>query len=142
MLVKDVMSKKPKWVSPDTSIEQIAQHMEKSDFGFVPIGEDDKLIGTITDRDITLRAVAKGKDPKKALAREIMTKKVLFCYDDDDLGKAAKSMERSGVLRLIVLNHDKRMTGILSLGDIAAKGKNEALCGEVLQHIVQKRKAA
>lgn len=143
MLVKDVMTMNAKFVAPNTSLEEIAKMMCNHDFGFIPIGEDDKLTGIITDRDIVIRALAKGLDMKKTQAGEILTEKVLYCFDDDTLEKAAKSMEKQQVSRLIVVNHNKRLVGIISLGDICRKTHNDALCGEVIDCIKEEsRKAA
>lgn len=135
MLVKEVMSKKPDYLSPDATLKEIAHEMQKRDCGFIPIGENDRLVGAVTDRDIAIRAVAKGKDPNKTTAREIMTEKVFYIFENDDLDKAAESMEKQHIHRLIVLNSQKRMTGILSLSDIARKCNDLRLCGEIIQGI-------
>lgn len=131
MLAKDVMSGKPTFLPPEATLKQAASKMIENDFGFLPIGENDRLIGAITDRDIAIRAVAKGKDPNKTSVKDVMTKGIRYCFENDKLEKVAKMMEDLRIRRLVVLNQDKRMTGILSLGDIATKGGNAKLCSEI-----------
>lgn len=131
MRAKDVMSKKPEFVPPTATLKQAAAQMEAHDFGFLPIGENDRLIGAITDRDIAIRATARGKDPTKTTVRDVMTKNVEYCFEDDDLNEVVSHMESQKIRRLVVLNKNKRMTGIISLGDVATKCKDEKLCSEL-----------
>lgn len=135
MVVKQVMTKKAKYLSPNTTLKQAASTMLRRHIGFLPIGLNGRLIGAITDRDITTRAVAKGWDPKTTTVKKAMSKKVLYCFELDNITKAAKSMEKKGIHRLIVLDNKnaKRMTGILSLSDLAKKGKKFSLCGKTLK---------
>ncbi len=135
MLVREVMSNAPQYCSPEHSLHEIAEKMRNEDYGFMPIGENDRLVGIVTDRDIACRAVAEGKDPGKTHARDVMSPNVWYCYEDQPIEEAAKSMESQQVHRLIVLNRDKRMTGILALCDIANKTRDEKLCGEVVEGI-------
>lgn len=137
MRVREIMSKHPDYLSPDASLQEVCQEMEKHDYGFIPIGDTkkDRLVGVITDRDISIRAVAKGKSPRETKVKEVMTKKVLYCFEDDDLEKAAELMCKAQVHRLIVLNKDKHICGILSLHDIAEKTHNEKLLGEIKHDI-------
>jgi CBS domain-containing protein len=137
MHVKEVMSNRPEFLPPTTPLIKITEEMRLHDFGFVPIGENDRLIGVVTDRDVAIRGVGNGKDPNSLQAKDVMTKKVLYCYEDDNIKDAAESMCKQQVHRLIVLNKDKRMTGILSLGDIARKSKNEKLSGHIIEAISQ-----
>ena len=131
MLVKDVMSSKPEFLPPTATLKQAADQMYAHDYGFIPIGENDRLIGVITDRDITIRGVAKGKDPVKTILKEIMTEGVAYCFESDHIEKAVQLMEKQQIRRLAVLNEKKRLTGVVSLGDIATKCKNAKLCGEL-----------
>lgn len=131
MLAKDIMSKKPEFLPPTATIKQAANQMRTHDYGFIPVGENDRLIGAVTDRDITIRAASEGKDCNKTTLKEIMTKGIHYCLETDTIEDAAKKMEKLQVRRLVVLNKDKRMTGIISLGDIATKCKNPKLCSEV-----------
>ena len=118
MKVKQAMHKGAQWAGPDTSIELLASLMQKRDIGAIPIGENDKLIGMVTDRDIVCRCIAKGLDPKTATARDVMTAGIIFCLDKQELDDAARMMETKHVRRLPVINGKKRMVGMLSLGDV------------------------
>ena len=131
MLAKQVMSKKPEFLPPTATLQQAANLMRTHDHGFIPVGENDRLIGAVTDRDIAIRAVAEGKDPKKTTLKDVMSKGINFCFETDELEKVVAQMEKLQIRRLVVLNQAKRMTGIISLGDIATKCKNTALCGEL-----------
>ena|SRR3990167_5891629 len=131
MLAKDLMSKKPEYLPPTATLKQAADQMRTHDYGFIPVGENDRLIGVVTDRDITIRAIAEGKDPTKTTLRDVMTKGIQWCYETDSMEKIAKKMEDMQIRRLAVLNKDKRLTGIISLGDIATKCHNPALCSEL-----------
>lgn len=137
MIVKEVMSKKPEFLPPNTSLKKAADQMRTHDYGFIPVGENDRLIGTVTDRDITIRCVAEGKDPNQTFLRDVMSEGVTYCFEEDDLQKVAKQMEDLQIRRLVVLNKDKRMTGILSLGDIAKKCKDKKLCAEITEAVSQ-----
>lgn len=121
MLVREVMSTNVELGSPDMSIYEAAIKMRDGDFGLLPVSQDDKLVGMITDRDITIRAVAEGLDPKNTQIGEIMSDKVLYCYEDQNTDEVAQNMGENQVRRLPVVNRDKRLVGILSLGDLANK---------------------
>lgn len=137
MKVKDCMSDSPQCVSPQTSLIDAAKLMAKDDFGFLPICEKDRLIGVVTDRDIAIRAVAEGKDLLKTTVRDIMTEKVSYCFLEDNISDACESMENKQIRRLIVLDENKRLKGIISLGDLATRSHNEHLYAEVLEHVSQ-----
>jgi CBS domain-containing protein len=120
MKVKDAMHKGVEWVGPDTPLAEIAKLMRENDIGSIPIGEDDRLIGMVTDRDIVCKGLAEdGFDARRATARDVMTEGIHCCREDDDLAKAVKHMESLKVRRLPVINKSKRMVGILSLGDVS-----------------------
>jgi CBS domain-containing protein len=120
MKVKDAMHKGAFWVGPDTSITDIANLMRKNDIGAVPIGENDLLIGMVTDRDIVCKGLAKDSfDARRATARDVMTSGIHCCGEEDDLDKAAAHMEELKVRRLPVIDKNKRMVGVLSRHDIA-----------------------
>jgi CBS domain-containing protein len=120
MKVKEAMHKGVDWVSPDTPVTEIAKLMRDHDIGAIPIGENDRLVGMVTDRDIVCKGMADGGfDAARATARDVMTAGIHCCRDDDDLGKAVRHMETLQVRRLPVINRSKRMVGILSLGDIS-----------------------
>jgi CBS domain-containing protein len=119
MKVKNSMHKGAHWVSPDTPVTKLAQMMREQDIGAIPVGENDKLIGMVTDRDIALRAVADGKDISRLTARSVMTKGIAWCRDTDDVSQALQIMGSKQIRRLPVIDKNKRMVGILSLGDLA-----------------------
>jgi CBS domain-containing protein len=119
MKVKDAMHQGCEWVSPDTKVTEIAQRMRKSDIGSVPVGENDKLVGMVTDRDICCKGVANGRDVEKLTARDVMTTGIVWCRDSDDVQDAADLMESRQIRRLPVIDKNKRMIGMLSLGDIS-----------------------
>ncbi|OGT56894.1 MAG: inosine-5-monophosphate dehydrogenase [Gammaproteobacteria bacterium RIFCSPHIGHO2_12_FULL_43_28] len=135
MLAKDIMSKKPEFLPPTTSLKQAADQMRTHDYGFLPIGENDRLIGAVTDRDIIIRGIANGKDPSNTPLRDVMTKGIHYCYETDSLEKLVQQMEKLQIRRLVVLNKDKRMTGIITLGDIAVKAENAKLCRELADSV-------
>jgi CBS domain-containing protein len=136
MQVKDVMTSGVECVSPDTTLREAAKKMKELDVGPLPIcGDDDRLAGMITDRDITLRAVAAGLDPSTAQVRDIMTPNIIYCYEDQEISDAAHMMEQNQIRRLMVLNRDKRLVGILSLGDIAVDTGDEQLAGHTLEAV-------
>lgn len=135
MHAKEIMSKKPEFLPPEATLKQAAESMRSHDYGFIPIGLDDKLIGAVTDRDITIRAISKGKDPNKTTVNEVMSKGIQYCFENDDLNEVVQKMEKLQLRRLVVLNDEKRMTGIISLGDIARKCHDEKLCAELTEKV-------
>ena len=134
MKVKEAMHKGVQWVAPSTTVVDLAKLMRQHDIGAIPVGENDRLIGMVTDRDIVCRGLANGKDPKQLTARDVMTKGIVFCREEEDLDDATRIMEDKKIRRLPVINEKKRMTGILSLGDVSHSGSQE-LSGEVLQAV-------
>jgi len=128
MKVKDVMHKGVDWVSPDTPVAELARLMRDHDVGAIPIGESDRLIGMVTDRDIVCKGLAQDNfDPRRAVARDVMTGEIHCCREDDDLAKAVRHMEELKVRRLPVINKSRRMIGMLSLGDIGHSAPAEIL---------------
>src|SRR6476661_2613282 len=133
MKVKEVMHKGVDWVGPETPITEIAKLMRQHDVGSIPIGEDDKLIGMVTDRDIICKGLAQnGFDPRRATARDVMTEGIHCCREDDDLAKAVRHMETLKVRRLPVINKSKRMVGMISLGDSSQAAEKSSRRGSVL----------
>jgi CBS domain-containing protein len=128
MKVKDAMHKGVDWVSPDTPIGEMAKLMCEHDIGAIPIGENDRLIGMVTDRDIVCKGLAEESfDLRQATARDVMTAGIHCCREDDDLAQAVRHMEELKVRRLPVVNKNKRMVGILSLGDISRSAPSDML---------------
>ena len=134
MKVKQAMHQEASWCEPGTSICDVAQRMKSEDVGAIPIGENDRLVGMVTDRDIALRAVAEGRDCKKTTAREVMSNKVLYCNEDQELEDAVRIMENNQIRRLPVINSDKRLVGMLSLGDVS-HAAGQSLSGELLKAV-------
>jgi CBS domain-containing protein len=120
MRVQEAMSRDVRVVNPGQTIRDVAKMMDEIDAGAIPVGEDDRLVGMITDRDIAIRAVALGKGPDTPV-RDVMSKDVKYCYEDEDLEHVAQNMGELQVRRLPVMNRDKRLVGIVSLGDIAQR---------------------
>ena len=118
MKIGDCMSTVVQIANPDETIETAARMMAKIDVGVLPVGEHDKLVGMITDRDIAIRAIAEGKGPD-AKVHEAMTHEVKYCFEDEDVGHVLKNMGDIQLRRLPVLNREKRLVGIVSLADIA-----------------------
>ena len=128
MKVKEAMHKGVDWVGPDTPVTELAKLMREHDIGAIPIGENDQLIGMVTDRDIVCKGLAQDSfDARRATAREVMTPGIHCCREDDDLAKAVRHMEELKVRRLPVINKSKRMVGILSLGDVSASAPGDLL---------------
>jgi CBS domain-containing protein len=128
MKVKEAMHKGVDWVGPDTPVTDLAKLMRKNDIGAIPIGEDDQLIGMVTDRDIVCKGLAKDSfDARRATARDVMTTGIHCCREDDDFAKAVRHMEELKVRRLPVINKSKRMVGILSLGDVSRSAPSDLL---------------
>jgi CBS domain-containing protein len=126
MKVKDAMHKGVEWVGPDTPVTEVAKLMRKYDIGAVPIGENDHLIGMVTDRDIVCNGLVHDSfDAQRARARDVMSSGIHCCREDDDLDKAVRHMEGLKVRRLPVINKSKRMVGMLSLGDVSHAASRE-----------------
>jgi CBS domain-containing protein len=125
MKISKAMTRDVKMVAPTQTIRDAAQAMAELDFGSLPVADGDRLVGMITDRDITVRAIAQGRGPDTAV-REVMSSEVKYCFDDADLEDVAENMGDIKVRRLPVLNREKRLVGIVSLGDIARRDDGSA----------------
>ncbi len=119
MKVSDKMTRSPRIASPDDAIRDAAGAMAQVDTGVLPVGENDRLVGMVTDRDLAVRAVAQGKDPSKTKLREVMSGEPRYVFEDEPVEKAAASMAEQQVQRMPVLNREKRLVGIVSVGDLA-----------------------
>ncbi len=133
MKVREAMTKSVNIASPDQTIREAAHAMIEIDAGALPVGENDRLVGIITDRDIAVRAVAEGRPPDTPV-RDVMSKGVLYCYDDEELDHVAANMSDKKVRRLPVLNRDKRLVGILSVGDLV-RYEDASTSGRTVAHI-------
>lgn len=144
MQIKDVMTQQCDWIAPDANLQQAAQMMKDKDIGFLPVGENDKLIGAITDRDIVTRGLVANMDSQQAQVRDVMTSNVYYCFEDQSVDEICQNLSDIKVHRLPVVNRDKRLTGVISTGDLAQAQTQQA--GEALQGITaelqQNQKAA
>ena len=134
MKVKNAMHEGCEWVSPDTRITEIAKLMREADIGSVPVGENDKLIGMVTDRDICCKGVGNGHRIEKLTARDVMTEGIAWCRDSDEVNAAINMMQKRQIRRLPVIDKNKRMVGMLSLGDISSAA-SQKLTAEVTKAV-------
>ena len=132
--LKELMSRDVKVISPDMTIGDAAKKMRDGDFGMMPVGEDDRMIGTISDRDIAIRAVAEGKDAGTKV-RDVMSKGITWAYEDDSVEQAAMIMSERQVRRLPVVDRDKRLVGIVALGDFAVDSSEIKPAAQALSEI-------
>ncbi len=130
MLVKDVMTTEFRLAAPGMLLRQAAELMRDGDYGYLPVGENDRLIGAVTDRDIVIRGIAAGHGPQTPL-RDVLSKSIIYCFEDDEIAEAADLMKREQIRRLCVLNAARRLVGVISLGDIARVGYNTKLTGDI-----------
>jgi CBS domain-containing protein len=124
MLVRDVMSRDVEVIHRDKTVMEAAKMMKAGNYGSIPVQFEDKLRGMITDRDIVLRVVAEGRDPSKVTVAEIMTEGIDWCYEDETLEEVGEKMKRSRHRRFPVMSREKRLVGIISLGDLAQGEKD------------------
>lgn len=136
MRVSDAMTRDVRVADPNQSIRDVAKIMAEIDAGAMPVGENDRLVGMITDRDIAVRAVAQGKGPDTPVREVMSDSKVMYCYDDEDLEEVARNMGDVRVRRLPVVNREKRLVGIVSLGDLAVHDSDET-AGEAIAGVSQ-----
>jgi CBS domain-containing protein len=134
--VRDVMTERPRCVTPETPLNQVAEVMETEDIGSVPILDGERLTGMITDRDIVIRAVAKGKDPRGMPVREASSSKLVTVGPDSDLSDAAELMATYQVRRLPVVDEDNRLVGIVAQADVALQAKEKDV-GQMVEGISQ-----
>jgi CBS domain-containing protein len=121
MQLKDVMTKNVQLTDPGTTLKSAAALMRDGDFGLLPVGENDRLVGTLSDRDIVVAAVAEGKDPNSTAVRDAMSEGIAYCFEDQSVDEAAEVMRKRQIRRLPVLNRDKRLVGIVALADLAVE---------------------
>lgn len=136
MKVKDVMTRGAECISPDASIQEAAQRMKSLDIGPLPVCENDRLVGFITDRDIAVRGVAERCNNRTTTVRDVMTTGIIYCFEDQDIEDAAETMRDRQIRRLVVLNrNNKRLVDIVSLGDLAVETHDEHLAWETLERV-------
>jgi CBS domain-containing protein len=137
MKLKDILTKNPQVISPDAMICEAGRLMKQYDIGMLPVCDGERLVGAITDRDLAVRAVADGHDPLKTNVKDVMTAGICWCFEEQSLEEVAKLMEEKQIRRIAVLNRNKRLVGIASLGDFALRSKDERLTDELLQCVSQ-----
>lgn len=142
MRVSEVMTRMVECIRPDANLQEAAAKMKVLDIGSLPVCDHDRLVGMITDRDITVRAIAEGADPFVLHVRDVMTREVIACYEDNLVGEAARLMEDRQVRRLIVLDDNDRLVGIVSLGDLATETGDAELVGDTLEAVSEPKRVA
>ena len=135
MQLKEIMTHGVDVIPPDATVKEAAEKMKKLDVGPMPVCDGERLVGILTDRDITIRAVAEGRDPSMTKVRDVMTPEIVYCFEDQDVKDAAILMEEKQIRRLPILNHNKWLVGIVSLGDLAVGTGDQKLAGEALERI-------
>lgn len=135
MKVRDLMTRDAKCIEPNATLRDTAKQMRELNVGSLPVCDDDRLVGMITDRDITIRAIAEGADPEQTRVRDCMTVGIQYCFEDQSIAEAALIMQEHQLRRLVVLNGDKRMTGVLALGDLANQAETKGLVTETLESV-------
>ena len=135
MRVHDVMTRGVECIAPERTLREAAERMKTLDVGALPVCDNDRLVGIVTDRDITVRAVSSGRDPQQNCVRDVMTPQIFYCFEDQEAEEAAQLMRDKQVRRLPVLNREKRLVGIVSLGDLAVETGDEEMAGHALEGI-------
>jgi CBS domain-containing protein len=135
MQVYEAMTPDVVSVGPEATLMEAAQAMRNLDVGPLPVCEGSRLVGMITDRDITIRATAQGQDPRTTQVREVMTPEVVCCLETDEVGQVAQVMQEAQLRRLLVVSAEGRLVGIVSLGDLALQAGDDKLAGETLERV-------
>jgi predicted transcriptional regulator len=137
MMVKELMSTQVQRIHHGAPIQQAAEQMKTLNVGMIPVFDGDRLVGTLTDRDLAVRAIAEKRDATGTKIRDVMSHGVVYCFDDQDIGEAADMMADKRIRRLIVLNRSKRLVGVVSLGDLARASESKQSVAKALQDISQ-----
>ena len=135
MKIKEIMTEDVEVVRPEASLFEAAGRMRDLDVGALPVCDGERLVGMLTDRDLTVRAVAAGRDPRTATVGEIMTPAMSYCFEDQSAAEAERLMAEKQIRRLPVLDRDKRLVGIVSLGDLAIRTGNRRAVGKTLEAV-------
>jgi CBS domain-containing protein len=133
--LKEIMTPQVDTISPDATAEDASARMKDLNIGAIPVCDEDGLIGMLTDRDLVVRVMAQRRDPKAVRVGEAMTPEVSYCFEDDDVGKAAQLMSQKQIRRLPILSQSKKLVGIVSLGDLAVHGMDTKSSGNVLEQV-------
>jgi len=135
MQVHELMTQDVECTRPEATIEQAAERMKTLGIGALPVSDNGRLVGVLTDRDIVVRSVSAGHDPRTERVRDVMTPDMVYCFQDEDITAAADLMRDNQIRRLPVLDHNQRLVGIVSLGDLAVEAGVEYLAGQTLEGI-------
>jgi CBS domain-containing protein len=135
MKISEIMTTNVECVSPEINVTDLARRMKTLDIGFLAICENDRLIGTVTDRDIVIRAIADGRDPSTCTARDVMSKNVIWCFENDSVKNVAGKMRDNEVRRMVILSQERRLAGVVSIGDISKVEEKES--GRTLKDITE-----
>lgn len=135
MELREIMTRDVEVVNAGASLKEAASKMKVLDVGLIPVCDGDRLQGILTDRDITIRATADGRDPKKTKVTDVMSTDLAYCLEEQEIEEAVSLMEARQIRRIPILNQDKRLVGIVSLADIAVHVRNRELSGETLEEI-------
>jgi len=135
MNVSEIMTTDFEMIDSTCSLLEAAEKMKSLNVGFLPVREGTRLIGLVTDRDLVIRGLAEGADPRSTQVKDIISSEIVSCFDDDSIEEAARLMEDNQVRRLVVVDHDQTPVGIVSIGDIAVKSGQEQLAGEILERV-------
>jgi CBS domain-containing protein len=137
MNIGQIMTRDVETVTSDAAMQQAAERMLQRGVGALPVTDDGHVVGFLTDRDLVVRGLALGRDARTTPVSEVMTQGAIACFDEDDVAECARKMIANGVRRIVVLNSADRLAGIVSLDDIAARGEEPALGGEVLEEVAR-----
>ena len=135
MQVREIMTPNVEVVYPDATLKEAAEKMSQLDIGPLPVCDGERVVGMLTDRDITVRVTAQGRDPNTTKVREAMTSEVVYCFEDQNVQTAAQMMEMRQIRRVPVVNRDKRLVGIVSLGDLSVETQDQHLASKTLEGI-------
>jgi CBS domain-containing protein len=135
MKISDVMTREVATIPPDASLVEAGRVMRAQNIGFLPVVRRKQILGVLTDRDIVIRSICEGRDPRSTRVRDVMTHVWIWCYEDEVLTEAARILAENHIRRLLVLGHNKTLVGLLSLDDLAAKMSSDRLLGTVLRQV-------
>jgi CBS domain-containing protein len=136
MKISEMMTQETVLMNPEMTVRKACEIMRDSDIGFIPVTDGEKILGVVTDRDIATRAIANGQNPDVTKVVDFMSHDIVYIFEDQDELDAARLMQVKQIRRLLVLNHDKRLVGILSLSDLSSHARDHALAGEVLESML------
>jgi CBS domain-containing protein len=137
MKISEVMTPRVEWLEAGASLQEAARRMKERNIGFLPVFQGDQMVGVLTDRDIVVRAIAQGKDPATTTVAEIMSPRVVWCFDDEDIDHVERLLKSRQIHRLPVLDRQRRLVGVVSLSDLAVRGADEHLVAQVLERVAE-----